>query len=505
MRGFEIVGFVAYLLPMSLAIFLSHAWRDKRTAAFKQIERALREDGCSLWVDKREMDLGDDLEAAIFRAIEATDLVLALWSANYVASAVCRSEVDHALACGKPVVPIRLDAEDPTRDRRFRSRKYLDFQADPDFALLQLQQFLLRTRRRHSEALQADGNIGQRMQVLDDALAEIEDARYRRNIGASGNEASPSYVTAMLEAGRRMLGTSTELPAAERTRLAMFMDQAQAIIETHRAPAEDAHRKTLLRRAIDAIDPAAESATLQAMARALDTTGAAGDATAPHEPAAGRATPAGRNPMIDPLSNHIATVRSRAGADDALRQLLDQALGMPGHPQRAQCERALNSAIDAVPAILVQLSAAAQQGGVAHLVGPLIQQVAQYFLSEQDLIPDRSGTLGLLDDAYLAHAFLHQVNVAYAAGTGHPLLPFDAAPAIQVLRAVLGPQVSLQLDQWVTQGVGQAVAQSRFQQLQQWNGQFQGGGSRTGGPGSWGGSWEDEMARMGAEIGISFD
>jgi hypothetical protein len=151
------------------------------------------------------------------------------------------------------------------------------------------------------------------------------------------------------------------------------------------------------------------------------------------------------------------------------------------------------------------LSVAAQQGGVAHLVGPLIQQVAQYFLSEQDLIPDRSGTLGLLDDAYLAHAFLHQVNVAYAASTGHPLLPFDAAPAIQVLRALLGPQVSLQLDQWVTDGVGQAVAQSRFQQLQQWNGQFQGGGSRTGGPGSWGGCWEDEMARMGAEMGISFD
>ncbi len=472
---------------MSLAIFLSHAWRDKGTAAFKQIERALREDGYSLWVDKREMDLGDDLEAAIFRAIESTDLVLALWSANYVASAVCRSEVDHALACGKPVVPIRLDAEDPTRDGRFRSRKYLDFQADPDFALLQLQQFLLRTRRRHGEALQADGIIRQRMQVLDDALAEIEDARYRRNIGVSGNEASPSYVMAMLEAGRRMLGTSTDLPAAERTRLAMFMDQAQAIIETHRAPAEDAHRKALLRRAIDAIDPAAESATLYAMARAIDTTGAEG------------------NPMIDPLSNHISTVRGRAGADDALRQVLDQALGMPGHPQRAQCERALNAAIDAIPAILEQLSTAAQQGGVAHLVGPLIQQVAQYFLSEQDLIPDRSGTLGLLDDAYLAHAFLHQMNVAYAASTGHPLLPFDAAPTIQVLRALLGPQVSLQLDQWVTEGVGQAVAQSRFQQLQQWNGQFQGGGSRTGGPGSWGGSWEDEMARMGAELGISFD
>lgn len=209
--------------------------------------------------------------------------------------------------------------------------------------------------------------------------------------------------------------------------------------------------------------------------------------------------------MLDPLRNHIASVRARAGAHDALRQMLDQALGPLGHPQRAQCEQALNAAIDAIPAILEQLAANARQAGIAHLVGPLVQQVAQYFLSEQDLIPDRAGTLGLLDDAYLAHAFLHQVNVAYASSTGRALLPFDAAPTIQVLRAVLGPQVSLQLDQWVTQGVGQAVAQSQFEQLQQWNGQFQGGAGRTGGPGSWGGTWEDEMARMGAELGISFD
>lgn len=180
LREFEFPAVLAYLRPMSLAIFLSHAWRDKRTAAFKQIECALRDDGHSLWVDKREMDLGDDLEAEIFRSIAASDVVLSLWSENYVASAVCRREVDHALACGKPVVPVRLDDEDPTRDQRFRSRKYLDFRADPEFALLQLRQFLLRTRRRHDEALRTDENISRRMQVLDDAVAEIEDSRYRR-------------------------------------------------------------------------------------------------------------------------------------------------------------------------------------------------------------------------------------------------------------------------------------------------------------------------------------
>jgi len=99
---------------MSLTIFLSHAWRDKRNAAFKLVENGLRADGYDVWVDKREMDLGDDLGAGIAEGIGRCDLVLALWSSNYLASAVCRSEVDQSLALGKPVVQLRLDDEDPT-------------------------------------------------------------------------------------------------------------------------------------------------------------------------------------------------------------------------------------------------------------------------------------------------------------------------------------------------------------------------------------------------------
>lgn len=490
---------------MSLAIFLSHAWRDKRTAAFKLIESGLREDGHAVWVDKREMDLGDDLEAAIGRGIECSDLVLALWSTNYRASAVCRSEVEQALALGKPLVPLRLDDEDPTADARLRSRKYLDFRAEPDFALLQLKQFLLRVRQRHDEALRADADIGRRMQAINDVLAELEDVHYRRGIGASGNAASRAYVTALLEAGRRLLTTSTDLPAGERARLVAFMDRAHEIAEAHPDPSEDALRKAMLRRAIEAVDPGGDSPTLQAMSRTIDSAAATDDPAPAGSREARRAWPAGGSPMTDPLRNHIATVRSRPGADDALGRRLDEVLGRSGHPQRPQCEHALNTSIDAVPAILEQLAAAAQQGGVAHLVAPLIEQVGGYFLAEQDLVADRTGTLGLLDDAYLAHAFLHQVNASYAASTGRPLLPFDAGPALQVLRAILGPQVTGQLDQWVVQGVGQAVARSQFEQLRSWGGQFAGTGSRTGGPGAWGGSWEDEMARMGAEIGISFD
>lgn len=486
---------------MSLTIFLSHAWRDKRNAAFKLVENGLRADGYNVWVDKREMDLGDDLGAGIAEGIGRCDLVLALWSSNYLASAVCRSEVDQSLALGKPVVQLRLDDEDPTADPRFENRKYLDFRSDPEFGLLQLQQFLLRLRQAGHAVLRGSEDIGRRMRALNDALAEVEDANYRRSIGASGNAASRVYVGAMLEAGRRMLATTTSMPPEERRRVEGFLDRLRAISDAHPDPADDGLKKRLLRAAIDEADPGGQSSLLQSFGRALDAAAASpGDpGAAPVGARPGAADPRAEGlDMLDPLRNHIARVRVRPDAPDALRQRLDQVLGSPDHPQRAQCEQALNAAIDAIPAILEQMTSAAQQAGVAHLVAPLAQQVAGYFLEEHDLVADRAGTLGLLDDAYLAHAFLLQVNVAYQQGMGRPLLPVDPAPTVRVLREILGPQVTGQLDAWVVQGVNEAVNRSQMEQLGSW-------GGRTGGPGSWGGTWEDEMARMGAEMGISFD
>lgn len=205
--------------------------------------------------------------------------------------------------------------------------------------------------------------------------------------------------------------------------------------------------------------------------------------------------------MFDPMRNHIAAVRSQPQAGAALRQRIGEILGDPDHPQIDQVDQAVNNSIDAIPVILEQVSVSAQQAGIAHLIAPVFQQVMHYFLNGNDMIPDHAGTFGLVDDAYLVHAFLSQVNAAYQANTGRPLLMFDPSPTLQVLGGIAGPQVSGQLNQAVTQGVAQAVQQSQYEQLTQWNQTL----SPTGGPGAWGGAWEDEMARIGAECGISID
>ena len=205
--------------------------------------------------------------------------------------------------------------------------------------------------------------------------------------------------------------------------------------------------------------------------------------------------------MNDPLTSHIEAVRNAPGAATELRERLSQLPGITTQAQLEQCEQAVNSAIDAIPFIIRQMAAAGQQSGIGHLLAPILQQVTGYFLGHDDLIPDSRGNLGLLDDAYLAHLYLQEINRAYMAGTGSLLLQIDCSGTIAVLRAILGPQITGQLDQAVVQGVSQAIQGSEYQQLINQNQPL----SPTGGPGAWGGSWEDEMSRVGAECGISIN
>ena len=147
---------------------------------------------------------------------------------------------------------------------------------------------------------------------------------------------------------------------------------------------------------------------------------------------------------------------------------------------------------------------ASKQAGVAHIVGPMLNQAAQYFLAPEDFIPDSAGLYGLLDDAYLSRSFVAHISDQYRQHTGVPLLPVDLHRDNLVIRAIIGEPVASQLDHAVVNAMQQAIMQQNMAGLYAQGTPLNlGGGSRTGGPGSWGGSVEDEIARLSAECGIS--
>lgn len=342
----------------------------------------------------------------------------------------------------------------------------------------------------------------------------MEDTLYRRETQASRNAASGSYVSAMVEAGLRVIAASEDDPA-EKERLTAFLKRVQEITQVHPDMCDEPIKQRKLIEAIREADPDGESKMLQQFLQTAQLTSSGAEGSS----ASAKSSSVPSEPQVPPrlthsetmdayaprtpLHAHIASIRQVPNSHQALRQRLAQLIPGGTAAQMATFEQALDQAIDVVPDLLMALATASQQAGIAHLVGPILQQSQQYFFETYDLIPDPYGILGLMDDAYLVHGYLAQLNQAYRMHTGLLLVPYDSAQIMGLLRAVLGPVVAQRLDETVAMAVGQAVQQSYYQQLMQQGASMQFQSSRTGGPGSWGGSSEDEIARLAAEAGIS--
>lgn len=168
------------------------------------------------------------------------------------------------------------------------------------------------------------------------------------------------------------------------------------------------------------------------------------------------------------------------------------------------------------PDILELAGIEADEHGVLETLSPLLEQSVQYFFDDQDLIPDHLGVYGMLDDAYLVQRFLLTASDEHQAAHGTPLLGDGLRPAIDVVRQWIGDAAADQLDakvaadaqqfNWKGLAVGVALGAGALWLLgKAFSGGAGGSYDATGGPGAWGNSYESEMARMGASMGVSLD
>jgi len=199
--------------------------------------------------------------------------------------------------------------------------------------------------------------------------------------------------------------------------------------------------------------------------------------------------------MALPHGNKVFAERMRAIAAAQNQTLEDAAIGQYAALATRYVEDTVN--------LLDACALASQQAGVAAQVMPLLELVGQYFLTTQDYIPDSYGLYGLLDDAYIAKNLLVQISALYQQLTGYPLLQIALDEDNALVRVIIGEPLASTLDQEVATTLQNAIVR---QQVSQLHGQGTlAVGSRTGGPGSWGGCIEDEIARLGAECGISIN
>lgn len=100
--------------------------------------------------------------------------------------------------------------------------------------------------------------------------------------------------------------------------------------------------------------------------------------------------------------------------------------------------------IQVIPAWLQQLEELCQAGGLDF--APVRELLAHSFSDVPERQPHEHGLGSILDEAYLAHRTMEEINDLLQPLCGTPLLPMDPMIANLVVRELLGEPLSCQLD-----------------------------------------------------------
>ena len=116
--------------------------------------------------------------------------------------------------------------------------------------------------------------------------------------------------------------------------------------------------------------------------------------------------------------------------------------------------------VDHVPFYLEQAVKGAPTFGLSKEMNQMLSEVEAYWLAEDDLISDKLGLLGLLDDAYASLLLLQAVSDLCSARWGRPILTQNLTPANLSMRQFINESIVMQIEQ----RVGATIANSLFAQ-----------------------------------------
>lgn len=94
--------------------------------------------------------------------------------------------------------------------------------------------------------------------------------------------------------------------------------------------------------------------------------------------------------------------------------------------------------IEHAPVLMTAIEEAAARNGTQADVQPILDATSYYFLASDDIIPDRYGLVGLLDDAYLTHILMEEISDRYKLRFGRSLLPIEAHGLNTFIRRLIG-------------------------------------------------------------------
>lgn len=151
-----------------------------------------------------------------------------------------------------------------------------------------------------------------------------------------------------------------------------------------------------------------------------------------------------------------------------LRQLelqlphLHPAIHLPDVNAGAVLARFVNAYIDQVPDLLDAANDVAVQAGIEDQIKPVLKIAEQFFTAPPAIMDGHEGLDSLLDEAYLAHRLVEEVNDLYIGHLGQPLIPVNTTVASVIAHQLIGEDFANQLDEVVHHAIDEMLDEQSF-------------------------------------------
>ena len=152
----------------------------------------------------------------------------------------------------------------------------------------------------------------------------------------------------------------------------------------------------------------------------------------------------------------ISAARRHEDATHQLRARLEHQLPQLQHklllPEREPVPALMTfivGYVECVPSCLSLVTAVSKSLGFFAYAAPFLHLAEDYFLQPPAELPHTEGLEALLDEAFLAHRLLEEVNDHHIKHLQRPLLPLDMTEANIIVHHLLGDEFAGRLEQLV--------------------------------------------------------
>ncbi|MBD8596722.1 hypothetical protein [Pseudomonas sp. CFBP 8772] len=141
---------------------------------------------------------------------------------------------------------------------------------------------------------------------------------------------------------------------------------------------------------------------------------------------------------------------------------LHPSIHLPDVDARGVLTRFVIAYIGQVPDLLDAAHDVALQAGIDSQIRPVLKIAEQFFTAPPAIMAGHEGLDGLLDEAYLAHRLVEEVNDLYIKHFGQPLIPMNTTVASVIAHQLIGEAFANQLDEVVHHAIDEMLDDDSF-------------------------------------------